>query len=196
MKGLTQDNVQKLLIIDDFFDNYQCLTQYLSCSDYDLIHAQNIEEVRTCIETEPDSPPNLILMAVNHPGINVHEQLQNLHSVPQLSDVPILVSITHKTINELNSLLECGANDYLIAPFTQAELLTRIQTQLNLHKLNRENLRLKQENTDLKILLETSTEHGDLVLDQLHDQAEEVVRESEHRLAQFLEAVPVGVLVV
>jgi PAS domain-containing protein len=42
-------------------------------------------------------------------------------------------------------------------------------------------------------LLETSTEHGDTVVNQLKDQADEAVRESERKLAQFLEAVPVGV---
>ncbi|HBB36064.1 MAG TPA: hypothetical protein DDZ80_15715 [Cyanobacteria bacterium UBA8803] len=55
---------------------------------------------------------------------------------------------------------------------------------------------LKQENTDLKIVLETSTEHGDTVADRLYDQVEEAMCQSERRLAQFLEAVPVGVSVL
>jgi len=196
MNSLKQDKLIKLLIIDYFQKIHQGITKNLSSYDYSLIHAKSLEQSISILDNEPDLPPHLILLAVNHPGINIHEQIQNLKRTPQLNDVPIIVSIPPNHINKLNSILEAGANDYLIAPFTQAELLARIQTQLHLHKLNAENLRLKQENTDLKILLETSTEHGDLVFEQLHDQAEEAVRESEHRLAQFLEAVPVGVLVV
>ncbi|MFP4120097.1 MAG: PAS domain S-box protein [Coleofasciculus sp.] len=186
----------KLLIIADCSDNYQTINKYLSSSEYSLIYAKNLEQALSIIDTDTDSIPDLIMIAVNHPEINISEQIKKLQKVTQINDVPIIVSITHNHITELNSILAAGANDYLMVPFTQAELLARIQIQLHLHKLNAENLRLKQENTDLKILLETSTEHGDLVFDQLHDQAEEAVRESEHRLAQFLEAVPVGVLVV
>ncbi|MFP4410756.1 PAS domain S-box protein [Coleofasciculus sp.] len=186
----------KLLIIADYSDNYQTINKYLSSSEYSLIYAKNLEQALSIIDTDTDSIPDLIMIAVNHPEINISEQIKKLQKVTQINDVPIIVSITHNHINKLNSILAAGANDYLMVPFTQAELLARIQIQLHLHKLNAENLRLKQENTDLKILLETSTEHGDLVFDQLHDQAEEAVRESEHRLAQFLEAVPVGVLVV
>jgi len=186
----------KILIIANYSDNYQKINKYLSSSEYSLTHAENIEQALSIIDSDVDSLPDLILIAVNHPEVNISEQIKNLQKVTQLNDVPIIVSIPHNLITQLNSILEAGATDYLIATFTQAELLARIQTQLHLHKLNAENLRLKQENIDLKIVLETSTEHGDLVFEQLHDQAEEAVRESEHRLAQFLEAVPVGVLVV
>ncbi|MEQ8973773.1 MAG: PAS domain S-box protein [Coleofasciculus sp. C1-SOL-03] len=196
MKSLTQEKFIKILVIDYLQEIYQRITKHLSSYNYSLIHAKNLEQAISILDTEPDLPPHLILLAVNHPGINIHEQIQNLKRTPKLNDVPIIAAITHNDINKLTSIIEAGANDYLMVPFTQAELLARIQTQLTLHNLNAENLRLSQENTDLKILLETSTEHGDLVFEQLHDQAEEAVRESERRLAQFLEAVPVGVLVV
>lgn len=52
---------------------------------------------------------------------------------------------------------------------------------------------VSKEKSDLEILLETTTEHGDLVGEILHDQAEETLRQSERLLAQFLEALPVGV---
>lgn len=54
-------------------------------------------------------------------------------------------------------------------------------------------LQLQLDNTDLEILLETTTEHFDQLTAQLEHQTEEVVRESERRLAQFLEAMPVAV---
>lgn len=55
---------------------------------------------------------------------------------------------------------------------------------------------LQQEKSDLEILLETTTEHYDTVAAELQNKAEEAVRESERRLAQFLEAVSVGVTVI
>jgi PAS domain S-box-containing protein len=55
---------------------------------------------------------------------------------------------------------------------------------------------LATDKADLEILLETTTEHGDTVEDWLFNQAEEAVVNSEKRLAQFLDAVPVGVFVL
>ncbi|MCW6037259.1 PAS domain S-box protein [Spirulina subsalsa FACHB-351] len=54
---------------------------------------------------------------------------------------------------------------------------------------------VKQDMRDLTILLANTTEHGDLMESLLYQQAEDVTRESEQRLAQFLEAIPVGVMV-
>ena len=55
---------------------------------------------------------------------------------------------------------------------------------------------LQGENADLEILLETVTQHHNVMTAELQNQAEEAVRESERKLAQFLEAVSVGVAVI
>ncbi len=55
---------------------------------------------------------------------------------------------------------------------------------------------LAKDKVDLELLLETTTEHGDTVEDWLYNQAEEAVVNGEKRLAQVLDAVPVGVYVV
>jgi len=78
----------------------------------------------------------------------------------------------------------------------QQEQLSRKQLLVEIQRLRQEVRGLKQDKADLEILLETTIEHSDTVEAQLQNQAEEVVRESEKRLAQFLEAVPVGVFVV
>lgn len=68
--------------------------------------------------------------------------------------------------------------------------------RLEIAQLRAELETLRQEKSDLEILLEMTTEHSDTVEAELQREAEETLRESEHRLAQFLEAVPVGVFVV
>lgn len=57
-------------------------------------------------------------------------------------------------------------------------------------------LELQRQKTDLEILLETATAHYDTVTAELEFKAEETARESERKLAQFLEAVPIGVAVI
>jgi adenylate cyclase len=57
-------------------------------------------------------------------------------------------------------------------------------------------LELQQQKTDLEIVLETTAEHYDTLATELQNQAQEAVRESERKLAQFLEAMSVGVTVI
>jgi class 3 adenylate cyclase len=74
----------------------------------------------------------------------------------------------------------------------------RAEAALQVSQLELQNLLelVQRDKADLEILLETMTEHSDAVEAQLHDRAEAAVRESERRLAQFLDALPVGVFVV
>lgn len=78
----------------------------------------------------------------------------------------------------------------------QVEIAERRRAEAALQRLAAELQSLldsiSKDKADLEILLETTTEHGDRVEDLLFDRA----LKSEKRLAQFLEAVPVGVLVV
>ncbi len=53
-----------------------------------------------------------------------------------------------------------------------------------------------EEKADLEILLETTTEHHVQVESVLQDRAEETKRESERKLAQFLDGMPIGVAVI
>lgn len=62
--------------------------------------------------------------------------------------------------------------------------------------LEHQNQAVLQEKNDLEILLETITQHSDKITAVLHDKVISAAHKSEQRLAQFLEAVPVGVFVV
>ncbi len=79
----------------------------------------------------------------------------------------------------------------------QAEIIERQRAESVLQALTLELQSLvtivSRDKADLEILLETTTEHGDTVESFLFNKAEEVVRESEKRLAKYLDAVPVGV---
>lgn len=82
----------------------------------------------------------------------------------------------------------------------QAEIAERQRAEAALHACAMELQSfldaLARDKADLELLLETTTEHGDTVEDWLYNQAEEAVVNGEKRLAQFLDAVPVGVFVL
>ncbi|MGJ3254127.1 MAG: PAS domain S-box protein [Elainellaceae cyanobacterium] len=62
-------------------------------------------------------------------------------------------------------------------------------------RLSQEVAALKQEKTDLEILLEMTTEHSDTVEDELHHQAVEALRQSEEWFRTIAEATPTPILI-
>ncbi|WP_366516857.1 adenylate/guanylate cyclase domain-containing protein [Microcoleus sp. PH2017_16_JOR_D_A] len=73
---------------------------------------------------------------------------------------------------------------------------SREQLLLEIERLRQQVEDLKEEKADLEILLENTAEHSDTVESELRYRALEAVREGEIKLAQFLEAIPVGVAVL
>ena len=67
---------------------------------------------------------------------------------------------------------------------------------LEIERLRQQVKDLNEEKADLEILLETTAEHSDTVETELRSRAFEAVREGEIKLAQFLEAIPIGVAVL
>jgi adenylate cyclase len=70
---------------------------------------------------------------------------------------------------------------------------SREQLLLEIERLRQQVEDLKEEKADLEILLENIAEHSNMVESELRYRALEAVREGEIKLAQFLEAIPVGV---
>ncbi len=73
---------------------------------------------------------------------------------------------------------------------------SREQLLLEIQRLRQQVEDLKEEKADLEILLETTAEHSVTVETELRYRALEAVREGENKLAQFLEAIPIGVAVL
>lgn len=110
------------------------------------------------------------------------------------ADLEILLETTTTHADTIELLLH-DSNQQLQAEIAErhcAEAALRVLTQELQSLLDT----LSKDKTDLEILLETTTEHGDTVEDLLYCKAQEEVLNGEKRLAQFLDAVPVGVLVV
>ncbi|MDM8560040.1 ATP-binding protein [Candidatus Parabeggiatoa sp. HSG14] len=75
------------------------------------------------------------------------------------------------------------------------KILEKQELIVEIEHLRQELKTLREEKTDLEIMLETIGEHSNIIETELQNQALDVVRESKTRLVQFLEAVPVGIAV-
>ena len=117
------------------------------------------------------------------------------------SDLEILLETT---TTHADALVETLQETFLQLSETNQQLQTeivkrqRVEAVLQTSQAELQSLLtiVSRDKDDLEILLEMTTEHSDTVAAELQSKAEEAVRESDRRLARFLEAVPVGVAVL
>ncbi len=126
---------ETILVVDDEPVNIQVLQNQLNLHNYNVITAidgfQALEILKTQI-------PDLILLDIMMPRMNGYEVCQKVRENHKMSSLPIVMLTAKNQIDDLITGLKLGANDYIVKPFIKDELISRIETQLNLKKLNEE----------------------------------------------------------
>jgi DNA-binding response OmpR family regulator len=97
-------------------------------------------EGRPGVELVEKESPDIVILDLNLPDITGFEVLE---SIRKFSEVPIIIlTVRDSEVDELRGL-EMGADDYIVKPFSPANLLTRVQAVLR-----RTNGLFKQENLE------------------------------------------------
>jgi len=122
-----QMTTRKILMIEDDTDIASFLRSDLEDAGYDVMHAQ---DAMTGLVTVREQTPDLILLDLGLPDFDGTEVLAR---VRRTSTLPIIVVTARDTPDEKVTLLENGADDYVVKPFDSRELLARIGVQLRQH---------------------------------------------------------------
>lgn len=79
---------------------------------------------QTGIEMVKRETPDIVILDLGLPDMDGFEVLRQVRS---FSDVPVIVLTVWGEENDVVRGLALGANDYIVKPFSQAELLARIR---------------------------------------------------------------------
>ena len=103
-----------------------------------------------CLDIVEETNPDLILLDVMMPEMDGIETCQRLKSNPKTEKIPVIF-ITAKASREGKlEGLHAGAVDYITKPIDLDETLARVQTQLRLQEMFRENLQLQERLGDAR----------------------------------------------
>jgi two-component system, OmpR family, KDP operon response regulator KdpE len=114
----------KILIVDDAQQVRRVLRTALSAEGYTIFEAGTGEEA---LESVRESMPDAILLDVNMPGIG---GLETCREIRRTMDIPILMLTVRNAERDKVMALDAGADDYVVKPFSMAELLARIRVAL------------------------------------------------------------------
>jgi DNA-binding NarL/FixJ family response regulator len=164
---------QIVLVIDDMMDNLQLFGKLLAPLNVDISFASSARKALDVLES---LSPDLIVLDIIMPGMDGFELCETLKKKESTKDIPIIFLSAKDNINDIIKGFTLGARDYITKPFMQAELVSRVTTQLDirakelkLHDLNKhlekivsdrtaelfeKKEKLLEYNTTLKVLLE------------------------------------------
>ncbi len=134
----------RILVVDDQLTNIQLVGQVLGKLGYEIIPAS---DGATALRRLAPHPPDLILLDLLMPEMDGCEVCRRLRDNPDWKDIPVIFLSAADEKDIVVRALEAGGVDYLTKPFSQAELVSRVRTQLDL-KFTRDRLRRLAEDKD------------------------------------------------
>jgi len=134
-----------ILIADDSINNIKVLGSFLRTKGYKISVAQDGEHVFKVIQSHL---PDLILLDIMMPGMDGYEVCRRLKNSETTKDIPVIFLTARTDKEEIIKGFETGAVDYITKPFNADELLSRVNTHIQLKKqkelLNRQNENLQE----------------------------------------------------
>lgn len=133
-----------ILAVDDTPASLRLLTDILKAEGY-VVHSAISGEL--ALHAATLHPPELILLDVSMPVMNGFEVCERLKAQPQTRDVPVIfVSAMSETVEKVKGF-DLGAVDYVTKPYQREELLARVRTHLELHRLRHHLEEMVEERT-------------------------------------------------
>ena len=121
-----------ILIVDDTPANLQVLSGMLEDRGY---VTRPVTSGKMALQAAQNDPPNLILLDITMPGMDGYEVCARLKADEKLKDIPVIfISALHETLDKVKGF-GVGAADYVTKPFQFEEVLARVETHLNLRRL-------------------------------------------------------------
>jgi two-component system sensor histidine kinase/response regulator len=142
--SLNDADPARILVVDDQPTNIQVVGSALGGLGHEIIPAC---DGATALKRLALRPPDLILLDLLMPGMDGCEVCRQLKANPDWKDIPVIFLSAADNKDFIVRALEAGGVDYITKPFNQAELISRVRTQLVL-KTARDRLRQLAEDKD------------------------------------------------
>jgi PleD family two-component response regulator len=120
-------SLYRILVVDDEPHIRQILKFTLEKAEYQVFTAVDGKEA---LEKMVETLPNLVLLDVMMPKMDGFEVCRKMREDFVLSQIPVIMLTAKGDLNEKIRGLDGGANDYLVKPYSNEELLLRVRNVL------------------------------------------------------------------
>jgi two-component system, OmpR family, response regulator ResD len=128
LNNIWRKAMKKILVVDDEFPMRQLLRLYLQQENYFVEEAENGKDAYNKIVR---NDYDLVILDVMMP---VMDGWDTIDQIREVSDIPVMMLTAKGSIHDKVTGLSRGADDYLVKPFDEAELMARVQALLRRSK--------------------------------------------------------------
>lgn len=128
----------RVLVADDNADMREYLVRLLRSGGYEV---DAVVDGRQALDSIRASLPDLVVSDVMMPRLDGLELVASLRTDPRTAAVPVLLLSARAGQEASIEGLQAGADDYLVKPFTAAELLARVRANVELTRLRNHHAR-------------------------------------------------------
>lgn len=146
-----------ILIIDSDCNSNQYISQLLQNDNYMVCSTTSGVESQSMITS---ICPDMIILDSELPDADVTDIVRNTRT---WSNIPIIITSFEHNISNMVTLLNIGADDFILKPFCDKELLTRIQTTFRNHHFPHNDLKYVHENLTISFDKRLVTLDGNVV---------------------------------
>ncbi|MDZ8108202.1 MAG: response regulator [Nostoc sp. DedQUE12a] len=142
---------KNVLVVDDTPDNLRLLSAMLTAQGFEVRKALNGKMALTACQMVL---PDVILLDINMPGMDGYQVCQQLKADDRTCEIPVIFISALDDVLDKAKAFDVGGVDYIAKPFHGAEVVLRIENQINLRllqvKLQEKNFLLQQALDNLK----------------------------------------------
>jgi CheY-like chemotaxis protein len=114
---------RRVLVVDDYEDNRELYSMYLSLQGFEVQTAENGAEALASVR---ESAPDVILMDLSLPVLSGWDAIRELKADPHTRDIPILALTGHAMASHIARAQEVGADDFAAKPCLPQDVEQRI----------------------------------------------------------------------
>ncbi len=119
------NTAQQILVVDDDADIREVLRIQLEGNGYSISEAKNGNDALTAVTENPDI--DLIILDIMMPGLSGIDACTRIRKI---SSAPVLFLTAKSKESDKTAAYENGGDDYLVKPFSKAELLMKVRSLL------------------------------------------------------------------